>query len=378
MPGELNGEDKRDTIFCNADESDTWSAEEYLCFQIVSALDVFDKLKRVYVPNMPHLSDSLTPIQKNLTSLNNALNTITPSESSGDTRAIIKEAVEIFTDAFRLCAMGQGPDESFLNFRKAERRINRIQELIYPLCRNIRTVNLHFLEHQLNSNADRYAGAIKGNGDTGILHAQLDDHPYARGGFSFYVPESYDGNTKLPVVIALHGGYGHGRDYLWYWLREARTRGFMVAAPSSRGVTWSIMGADVDASLLNEMLGYIQGRWYIDEKRIFLTGMSDGATYALKIAMSEYSPFSAYAVISCVLPPYDLRHVRGRRIFWVHGARDWMFPVIYAKNGAARLAEAKAAVTLKIIPDLYHAHPREENDGILTWFDSSLAIQQPA
>lgn len=374
MPGELNGKDQADTNNAITDDKDTWSAEEYLCFQIVSALDVFDMLKRHYVPNMPHLRESLAPIEKNIVSLDKALDSIPPSGQFADVRAIIKQAAAICVEAFRLCAVGHGPDESFLNFRKAERKINRLQELIYPLCRIIRTVNLRFLEPQLHVHAGRFAADTGRSDDTGIIHVGLDEHPYARGGFSFYVPESYDARGELPVVVALHGGFGHGRDYMWHWLREARTRRFLLAAPSSRGTTWSIMGADVDASLINEMLGYITGRWNIDTGRILLTGMSDGATYALKIAMSESVPFSAFAVLSCVLPPYDLRHVRGRRIYWVHGARDWMFPVLYAKNGSARLAEAKADVTLKIVPDLYHAHPSEENEGILTWFDSSLAI----
>jgi len=32
-------------------------------------------------------------------------------------------------------------------------------------------------------------------------------------------------------------------------------------------------------------------------------------------------------------------------------------------------------VTLEILPDLYHAYPREKNDRVLTWFDPSLSFQ---
>ena len=46
-----------------------------------------------------------------------------------------------------------------------------------------------------------------------------------------YVPEYYDAARSWPLVVALHGGSGHGRDFLWTWLREARTRGVIVAAP---------------------------------------------------------------------------------------------------------------------------------------------------
>jgi hypothetical protein len=33
-----------------------------------------------------------------------------------------------------------------------------------------------------------------------------------------------------------------------------------------------------------------------------------------------------------------------------------------------------ADVTLEIVPDLYHAYPREKNDRILTWFDRRLSL----
>jgi dienelactone hydrolase len=51
-----------------------------------------------------------------------------------------------------------------------------------------------------------------------------------------------------------------------------------------------------------------------------------------------------------------------------------MFPWQYAKAGAQRLAQAGADVTLRIVPDLYHAYPGEQNDGLLNWFDPGLAL----
>src|SRR5206468_860790 len=44
----------------------------------------------------------------------------------------------------------------------------------------------------------------------GVLHA--DNERGSRGGFSLYVPETWDGHASMPLVVALHGGHGHGRD----------------------------------------------------------------------------------------------------------------------------------------------------------------------
>ena len=116
-------------------------------------------------------------------------------------------------------------------------------------------------------------------------------------------------------------------------------------------------------------------RWNIDYSRILLTGLSDGATYALKRSLDRETPFTHFAIFSGILAPFDLRDAKERRIYWVHGAKDWMFPAWRAKMGEKELAAAGADVTLEIVPDLYHAYPREKNDRALTWFDPSLSFQ---
>ena len=65
---------------------------------------------------------------------------------------------------------------------------------------------------------------------------------------------------------------------------------------------------------------------------------------------------------------------RGKRIYWIHGTLDWMFPVAIAVRAAHLLEEAGAEITLRIIDDLSHTYPRDENDRILTWFDPSLSL----
>jgi phospholipase/carboxylesterase len=66
----------------------------------------------------------------------------------------------------------------------------------------------------------------------GVLHA--DNERANRGGFSLYVPEAADGRTPMPLVVALHGGSGHGRDFLWSWLADARSRQMLLLLPTAR------------------------------------------------------------------------------------------------------------------------------------------------
>ena len=74
----------------------------------------------------------------------------------------------------------------------------------------------------------------------------MHDHnePGSRGGFSLYVPEYYTPDRAWPLVMALHGGSGNGRNFLWSWLRDARSFGAILIAPTATGPTWALMGED--------------------------------------------------------------------------------------------------------------------------------------
>jgi phospholipase/carboxylesterase len=150
-------------------------------------------------------------------------------------------------------------------------------------------------------------------------------------------------------------------------------------APTTLGPTWSMMGDDVDAPALKRMIEYVGESWRIDPERILLTGLSDGATYSLLCGLQEGMPFTALAPLSGVLHPANLANgnlerARGRRIYLVHGALDWMFPIAVARIACERLRAAGAELVFREIDDLSHTYAREENDRILAWFDPSLAL----
>ena len=191
------------------------------------------------------------------------------------------------------------------------------------------------------------AAALRDDGArVGVRHA--DNERDARGGFSLYVPEWWDGATRMPLVVALHGGSGHGRDFLWSWLRDARSRGVIVASPTARDRTWSIMGGpDVDAEPLDRMVESVAERYAVDRGRVLLTGMSDGATYALVCGLRDGSPFTHLGPACGVLHPLLLadgriERARGRPIYLVAGALDWMFPVQFARQAKEVLSTVGA------------------------------------
>jgi phospholipase/carboxylesterase len=258
---------------------------------------------------------------------------------------------------------------------RALRRFGRVQEALYPLAPAFGAVSRWFLEPERRDDdallARLRAAALRDDGArVGVLHAENERD--TRGGFSLYVPESWDGVASMPLVVAMHGGHGHGRDFLWSWVREARSRGVLVLAPTSQGRTWSIMGGDdVDAEALHRMLTRVAERYPVDRARVLLTGMSDGATYAFLRGLDEQTPFTHLAPACGVLHPFllggGLARARGRPIYLIHGALDWMFPVYTARVAQEALSAAGARLVYREIADLSHTYPRDENPRILDW-----------
>jgi phospholipase/carboxylesterase len=254
---------------------------------------------------------------------------------------------------------------------RALRYAPRAQEALYPLAAKLPPVSSFFVDPSLREDADLLARLAEPAGEnTGIVH----DHnePGSRGGFSLYVPEYYTPDRAWPLVMALHGGSGNGRGFLWSWLRDARSFGAIVVAPTATGNTWALMGEDTDTQNLARILGLVRGRWNIDPARLLLTGMSDGGTFCYVSGLESASPFTHLAPVSATFHPLmaeiaDARRLRGLPIYLVHGRLDWMFPVQVARQTRELLSAAGAEVTYREIEDLSHCYPREINAEILRW-----------
>ena len=72
------------------------------------------------------------------------------------------------------------------------------------------------------------------------------------------MPEYYTPDRAWPLVMALHGGSGNGRGFLWSWLRDARSRGAILVAPTATGRTWALMGDDADTPNLVRILDVVR------------------------------------------------------------------------------------------------------------------------
>jgi phospholipase/carboxylesterase len=257
---------------------------------------------------------------------------------------------------------------------RALRNYAKAAEAIYPMTAFLKPVSQFFLETSARSDSallDRLAAGDPAQGNNGVMH--VGGPPGTRGAFSLYVPEYYDAANAWPLVVAMHGGSGNGGAFLWSWVREARTRGFVVIAPTAIGATWSLMEPDVDGPSIDRMVEHVAAQWNIDATRQLLTGMSDGGTFSYVLGLRAGCRFTHLAPIAAAFHPMlmsfaDADRVRGLPIHIVHGVQDWMFPPELARSAERTLAAAGADVVYREIADLSHTYPRDENGHILDWF----------
>jgi phospholipase/carboxylesterase len=154
--------------------------------------------------------------------------------------ADVQNALQAASDAALAAVEGlravQNGNGDLVAVFRALRYAPRAQEALYPLVRKFPPVSSFFVDPALREDADLEARlAAPAHQDSGIFH----DHnePGSRGGFSLYVPEYYSPDCAWPLVMALHGGSGNGRGFLWSWLRDARSFGAILVAPTAIGST---------------------------------------------------------------------------------------------------------------------------------------------
>ena len=265
----------------------------------------------------------------------------------------------------------EAPQPAFIAYR-AMGLTTKATGALYPVAAMLPPVSRFFLEPQSRDNVellDRLAAVNADKEHVGLMHANNSSDE--RGGFSVYVPEYYAGEA-VPLVFALHGGSGHGRQFIWSWLRAARSLNCIVIAPTSLDNTWSLMDPGADAQRLHKLVDYAKTHWNVDSEKVLLSGMSDGGTFSYVAGLQDQVPFTHLAPCSASFHPMLIEaaspeRLQGLPIYLIHGALDWMFPVDVARTAQQALQAAGAAVVYAELEDLSHTYPEEYSAKVLDW-----------
>ena len=134
------------------------------------------------------------------------------------------------------------------------------------------------------------------------------------------------GAGPLPLVVMLHGATGN-------WERALQRLGMvadhaLVMLPDSLDETWDVLegGYGPDIARLDAALARVFAAWPVDPDRCAIAGFSDGASYALSVAMMNGALFT-HAL--CFSPGFAAPlHLEGRAALFVsHGTEDEVLPI---------------------------------------------------
>ena len=344
-----------------------------LLVPLLATLDRLEAIGRFLLPPVtPALAEPLGDLEQQIEQALTAFNAAPWPEQMHPFRDVFAEAAKhTLHAASGLRDAPSQPNPQFAASR-ALRQTGRAQEALYQVANMLPPVSRFFLEQSRRDDTVLLArlGVAPPDG-TSVMHASNETG--MRGGFTIYIPEYLDLTKPAPIVFALHGGAGHGRLFLWSWLREARSRGCILVSPTARGDTWSLMDPEGDYAKLAAILADVGRHCAIDPARRLLTGMSDGGTFTLLSGLGADSPFTHLAPCAASFHPMLLsvsepERIQGLPIYLIHGAKDWMFPVDMARTSQQMLRAAGANVVYREIADLSHVYPRDENPAILDWF----------
>ncbi len=133
-------------------------------------------------------------------------------------------------------------------------------------------------------------------------------------------PETYDGSTPFPLVIALHGA-NNSNTILQILSDGSRLETeFVRAFPKSNGSAWSFSGGTgPDSQRISDIYDELLAEYCIDTSRVFLTGHSSGAQMSVQMmCVPGGDPrFKAVAPVSAshycdTLTPVPVLYIQGQ------------------------------------------------------------------
>jgi poly(3-hydroxybutyrate) depolymerase len=182
----------------------------------------------------------------------------------------------------------------------------------------------------------------------------------ARRTFHLFVPPGISAESPAPLLLLLHGSYQSGRALLGYWTELAgRERLLLVAPDSIDQVGWQIRRDGPE--FIRAVIEQVSAQQPVDDRRIYLFGLSGGAVYSLTLAMLESDYFAATAIFAGAWrePSFFelLPHARRKiPVAMFVGTRDRFFPLQDVTKTARALEAAGHPVLLELLDGRGHAY----------------------
>lgn len=216
----------------------------------------------------------------------------------------------------------------------------------------------------------RYAKALKKTRE----HRTLDRQPLTVGSrvanrWKATAPKAYDGETKLPLLVVLHGYAGNMEEVTDTWKAAADKAGVILLAPQGM---WQLdddgeqfhWGRDMDTIEENvmESIDMAMDEYEIDDENIILAGFSQGGWATWSLALRSPDTFAGIIPVGGLYEPesssvYEDEDLASLRIFIMIGGEENDRLIDANKKAAKQFKKLGAKIKLNIYDGLGHAYP---------------------
>lgn len=177
------------------------------------------------------------------------------------------------------------------------------------------------------------------------------------------IPGTVEADKPAAVIVALHPYGGTAESIAARWRKLAADRGAILVAPravlaTGKGFQWGTV--DQADRIVTRSLETVRKLHAVDDKRVFLTGFSQGAYMAYALGMRHAGTFRGVIPLggeyapAAAAPPKDLPPERPRFYIMV-GDKD---PALESnKRAALELRGAGFVTQLKVFENVAHEFP---------------------
>ncbi|MCU1386340.1 MAG: hypothetical protein JWL71_5037 [Acidobacteria bacterium] len=216
--------------------------------------------------------------------------------------------------------------------------------------------------------------------------------------YELVIPEHYDPAQKYQVRVQLHGGVmmrnasaPRGRGGRGGGPLEGAEQIYVLPAAWRDAPWWS----RAQLENLDAILDTVKRTYNVDENRVVLSGVSDGATGLYYVAMRDTTPFASFLPLNgfvMVLANDQLAidsdlfptNLLNKPFFIVNGGRDPLYPIRNVQPFVDHLRDSGVVVEYHPVPEAAHntawwpemkdpfesfvrTHPRDPLPATLTW-----------
>ena len=180
------------------------------------------------------------------------------------------------------------------------------------------------------------------------------------------IPDNYDPANRYPVRVYLHGGVSRPkRENGEFWRNEARiTRNDAVVVIPS-GWSESLWWQDSQIENLSGILHDLKRTYNLDENKVFLLGISDGATGAYYQGFKATTPWAAFlplnghpVVLANPATESDgdihVTNLRNKPLFVINGDEDPLYPTSSVRPFLSLFDAAGVLIDFRAQPNAGH------------------------